>query len=95
MRHFEPDHGHPDAFARNGFLQPDGDAARELQKAGIPIFVHVENLIDFLFRDAERVAFRIWVDVQECEVIFVFRDFVGRDFARDDFGENGWHDIYL
>src|SRR6476469_10060779 len=54
-------------------------------------FRQVEKLVDFLFRNAERMSFCIRIDIQESQEIVIFRNFVSRDFAVDYFGENRWH----
>lgn len=58
-------------------------------ESGVIIVGEVINFIDFYFRDDEDVAAGFGVVVEESVSFFVFVDFVSRDFALDDFGENG------
>lgn len=58
---------------------------------GVGGVVEVVDAVDFDLGDDESMAEGFRFDVEEGESLVVFVDFVGRQFALDDFGENCAH----
>ena len=84
MRYFHAqyDYGYP--CARYFALDSGRHLLGEYHHAGQRPVVEVENIVHFLFRNHERVSFRKRIDVEECIVVFILCDFVGRNFPCDD-----------
>lgn len=80
--HAQNDHSYP--FTRYFLLDFGCDAFGEEHHPGQGCVVKIEDVIHFLLRDHERVPFGQRIDVEECKIVFVFSDFVGRYLACDD-----------
>ena len=84
VRNFEPQHYYRYPFASYFLLDSACHLFCEYHHAGERFVVEVENIIDLLFRNNQRMSLRERIDVQKCVVAFVFGDFVARNFAGDD-----------
>ncbi len=57
----------------------------------VEVVVEVEDVVDFFLGNAEDVATDHGVDVEECETVVGFGNFVAGNFASSDFGKDGGH----
>ena len=91
MRHLETEHRH--AYLAAGAYLLDGtcDAVGKGEEVVVEGVVEVEDVVDLLFRDAEDVAAYNGIDVEECETVVGFGNFVAGNLAGYDFGKDGGH----
>ena len=62
-----------------------------MHKGIVICVIEIVDFVDLFFGDDENVAFGLWMDVEEGDGFVVFVDFVGGDFAVNDFGEDATH----
>ena len=93
MRHIDTYHGFADLDAGADLLEPFGDTLGKEMEFTEEVVVEVEDVVDFLFRDAEDVTTDDGVDVEESETTVGLGNTVAGDFACDDFAEYGSHII--
>lgn len=84
MGYFHTQDYHSYPFTRYFPLDLGGNALGEEHHPGQGCVVEVEDVVYFLLGDHERVSFGQRIDVEECKIVFVFSDFVGRYLACDD-----------
>ena len=84
MRHFETNDGNADTFARKGFFDGLSHFLGEDHHLSQFLVTKLENVIHFLFRHHQGVAFGKRIDVEESEEMLVLSDFIAGDFPLDD-----------
>ena len=84
MRNFEPQNHDCHPFTRyftfDFYGYPFGED-HHLRKGAV---VEVEQVVDFLFGDYQRVSFCQWIDVEKCVEIVIFGDLVRGYLAGND-----------
>ena len=90
--HFQPNHGHADALAGHGRRHALGHALGKQVQGRQLGWGQVEDVVGFLLRNHQRVAFHQRGDVEKRQVLIVLGNFVGGQLARNDAGKDGWHD---
>ena len=85
VRHFEAEHGYADLAAGAYLLDGMGHAVGEGEEFVVERIVEVEDVVDFLFWDAEDVTTHHRVDVEECKAVVGFGNFVAGNFTGYDF----------
>lgn len=79
VRNFQARNHDTDPFARNGFPDGLGDLFSKKDQALQKFVFDIEDIVDLLLRDDERVAGIDGTDIKEGEVLIVFKDLVGGD----------------
>ena len=82
--HLHAEDGHADALARHSGLDGHGDALGEERQRRVLLVREVEDVVDLVLGDAERVTLGQRVDVEEGEVMLVFGNLVAGDLPGDD-----------
>ena len=93
MRNFQPDYRHAYSQAGNGFLDCGCNFIGELHQSQIGFFVQIKDFIDFFFWNNQNMAFHQWECIQNCDVVFIFRNFERWNFVLNYFRENTGHDL--
>ena len=88
VRHFKADGRHADFATRQRFADGLRHALGETVVGGERFVVEVEDIVHLAARNHQGVAFCHGIDVEKRVEVFVFRAFIGRDFAGGDFTEN-------
>src|SRR5436190_715476 len=91
MRHFEANDCNSNALTRHRHSQAGGNLPGKIPKVFVHIAFDIKDVIDFLFRNDEGVAFGQGTDVKESEKAVVFRYFVAGYFTLDNTCENTCH----
>ena len=91
VRDFEARHHHPDLFARDGLLDHPRDFFGKDHEPAQKVIVDVKNIIDLLFRDDQRMSGIERPQVEERQIILVFKDLMTGDLALNDPAKNGRH----
>ena len=82
--HFETQHGNTDFDTGAGFFEALCHTVCEALQFAVELFVEVEDVVDFFFRDAEYVAFDHRVYIEEGKAVVGFGNFVARYFTSYD-----------
>ena len=88
VRHFKSDGRHTYLTAGQDFADGQRHALGETVVGGERSVVEVENVVHLAARNHKGVAFRHGIDVEKRVKVFVFRAFIGGNFAGGDFAEN-------
>ena len=91
MRNFQPGHHHPHLLTGNRFSNRVSYLFREAHQSAQQFVVEIENIIDFLFRNDQRVTGINRFDIEEGQILFVLGNFMARNFCGDDAGKLGRH----
>src|SRR5665647_101269 len=91
MRHFQPQNGNANPFARNYFYHTKGNLPGKRHQTEISFFIQIEKIIDFLFGNDQHMPFYQGENIQESKIIFIFSHFVARNLSGCYFREDRGH----
>lgn len=91
VRHFQPNHGNSNTFARNGRFNFLGDVLGKKVDAGEQSGIEIKKVVNLRFGNDQCVSFGQGIDVQKSQKLIILGDAMTGNVSCDNFTEDAGH----